>query len=1228
MKKNHPQLLLFILLLYSGSLWSQNPVVCTTAQTPGASACADACLHCFLNGRIGQTSGITANPAPGFCGAVENNQWFAFVAGADSIAISVMPSNCQTGDGIEIALYRNCSDAPIACAAGQPGDGNTTRTVTANLTPGETYFLMVDGYDGDQCSFQIVTAPAGAVAAPPIGAAGPIHGPVAVFAQTTLRYAVDAVPEATAYRWEGSGSVQINGQIPPVTLPAPAGSQVSVTFTEQSGTLCVTPLHACAEGTQSCIEFSISAGNPLVAPCPSNDFPGADFCEDACVICSFTAYTGGTWGYTGQTPQGFCGAAQSEQWIGFVAGKDQATFTFTPSNCSNGNGLQVALYPGNCNADPIACNAGQLGGGNLPLSVTATLNPGTAYFLLLDGFAGDDCEFAISVSPPDAAIAPSLSPTLPIEGPPTTCPGAVVNYSVPAVPGTGTYIWSAPPGWRINGRTPPIELDGPGGNVVQVQVGNNSGQLCVQPINSCYAGTEVCKNIIVQPIPTTNLPPVSICAEDAPYYTPWGEECPVPGTYCFTYTSYLGCDSVVCQQVNIRAPIYFIHAPRVLCSGESMVVCGESFSTVGNFSKVCESYQGCDSTVLINIVAVLEPLAQIEPIANPACAQAPLILNAAPSPGTKTWKRLNGNVIGSGNSVTITEPGSYILVATAMAGGKTCEASDTITIQFGGTPPQVAVQDGIITCAQPMVQLDANANPAGLSFAWSGPSGFFSSEEDPVVDQPGTYQLIVTDPITGCSAQATALVTADVHVPVVAIPTNATINCTNPDLVLPCPPFLQGSCSWSGPGIIVPGPNPIVDSPGVFLLTVTGANGCTTTAEMTVVADFQIPIITVSADTINCYNQATTITCEVDIPMSECICVENPVGFCYMVVATAPNGCTNTATVQIYQDINAPSVSVADDTLRCDQPGVVLQAETVTPNAIFAWSGPGGFISMEQNPVVNEAGVYSVAVTNPGNGCSTVATATVYMDSQMPLVLVTTSAKLNCANPSIVLQATANMPGLTYFWSGPGGFSSNLPNPEVTLPGIYTLEVVNPANGCTSTVTITVQQDVAIPQIAVLQVMHDTFGQGVGSVSVAISHSGAYTVEWFFNGQFISNLENINGLTAGDYTVIVTGSNGCTNELVVSVEDTGVSAPEILKDNQWGLYPNPTSGQLYLRYLGSDQPEVQVFLLDATGRTVLEHYGRAMPDVMLACNCLPPGMYSVLIRTREAVVRRLVVVQR
>jgi hypothetical protein len=110
--------------------------------------------------------------------------------------------------------------------------------------------------------------------------------------------------------------------------------------------------------------------------------------------------------------------------------------------------------------------------------------------------------------------------------------------------------------------------------------------------------------------------------------------------------------------------------------------------------------------------------------------------------------------------------------------------------------------------------------------------------------------------------------------------------------------------------------------------------------------------------------------------------------------------------------------------------------------------------------------------------------------------------------------------------------------------------------------------------------------------------------------------------------VIVTGSNGCTNALVVSVEDTGVSAPEISKGNRWGLYPNPTSGQLYLRYLGPDQPEVQVFLLDATGRTVLEYNGRATPDVMLACNHLPPGVYSVLIRTREAVVRRLVVVQR
>ncbi len=97
------------------------------------------------------------------------------------------------------------------------------------------------------------------------------------------------------------------------------------------------------------------------APCggPPTQVPPAESYTEACIYCGFTEYDGTTAGYgpNGIPPGGFCSMIQNDQWIAFVAGKSSAMFTITPSNCSNGDGVQVALYS-DINVAPLYCNAG------------------------------------------------------------------------------------------------------------------------------------------------------------------------------------------------------------------------------------------------------------------------------------------------------------------------------------------------------------------------------------------------------------------------------------------------------------------------------------------------------------------------------------------------------------------------------------------------------------------------------------------------------------------------------------------------------------------------------------------------------------------------------------------------------------------------------------------------------------------------------------------------------
>jgi hypothetical protein len=232
--------------------------------------------------------------------------------------------------------------------------------------------------------------------------------------------------------------------------------------------------------------FAVNLYAQLPTPCGSSP-DAAGTCENACIFCNFDGYVNNT--INGDSDGGdsvdFCGTLENAQWIGFIANTTTATFTATPYFCNDGNGVQIALYA-DCKSAPLQCNIGKEDGGDTPVSVTVNgLNPGSNYYLLVDGYAGDLCNFSIEVTPNDAVYEPPLGIVGDITGPVEACPGAVFRYSVVPVPGAGAYIWDGPPGTLVNGDSVPATVFAPGGNIVEITIGNQSGPICVQAANSC-----------------------------------------------------------------------------------------------------------------------------------------------------------------------------------------------------------------------------------------------------------------------------------------------------------------------------------------------------------------------------------------------------------------------------------------------------------------------------------------------------------------------------------------------------------------------------------------------------------------------------------------------------------------------------------------------------------------------------------------------------------------------
>lgn len=494
------------------------------------------------------------------------------------------------------------------------------------------------------------------------------------------------------------------------------------------------------------------------APCPTNNTPPADLCSDVCISCNFNGYTGSTAGYTGQTPPGFCGTIENEQWFAFIAGGPAATFTATPNNCQNGNGIQIALYS-SCSASPIVCNGGFAGGNSTPVSITANLTPGAVHYLLIDGYAGDYCDFDLTIVPPSAVTPVAVGASGPIQGPDSLCVGVPDTVFLQPVFGAGSYTWIGPPGALFNGQPGPLTVAAPGGRKVQVQFGNQAGQICVQASNACFPPVgSSCKTIALKPsAPATPLPSVTVCADDLPYILPWGEAVFDPGSYQHSYN----CDSVVRLSVKIQQPSVVNLPPTAICKGDSLVICGKAYYEAGAYSLVCTTAQGCDSTINFSF-EVLEPLSLIlSTTKGLTCFLPELTLNSAPSPGNKIWLNAVGDTLSTGNDLSINTPGLYQLQTSQTANGKTCTVQSNILIKNVTQPPPITATGGVLTAQNPGVMLQVKSLFSPVSYSWTGPNGFASNQQNPIVTVPGMYTVTVTDLKTGCSSTATVEVTQE-----------------------------------------------------------------------------------------------------------------------------------------------------------------------------------------------------------------------------------------------------------------------------------------------------------------------------------------------------------------------------------------------------------------------------------------------------------------------------------
>ncbi|MBV6441714.1 MAG: hypothetical protein EPGJADBJ_03402 [Saprospiraceae bacterium] len=488
--------------------------------------------------------------------------------------------------------------------------------------------------------------------------------------------------------------------------------------------------------------------------------------------------------------------------------------------------------------------------------------------------------------------------------------------------------------------------------------------------------------------------------------------------------------------------------------------------------------------------------------------------------------------------ITVNMPGLYAVTVTSADG---CTATDTVEVLQNNTLPVVSIttpNGAQITCAQSSVLLQAFASGTN-TYTWTGPNGFTFSGPQPAVSNPGTYTVTVANSSTGCSDTASVVISLN-NDPPGANATGGVITCTNPVILVQGNSLTSGvTYSWSGPnGFMFNGQNSPVNTAGNYTLTVTDpATGCTSSATANVMNDNVPPSATVSAPS------GSQITCTNAFVALQVPAVggynyswsgglgNNPAAVAvlpgtYTITVTNPaTGCSATGSATVTEDKTIPNIAATGGELTCAQNFVILQGSSSTPGVTYLWTGPNGFAVAQSNPPVNVPGTYTFTVSNPENGCTATATATVGEDKTPPGISAT-GGQLSCQTLTVELSGDSGTPGATMSWTGPGGFVFNGPNPVVNLPGAYTLTVTNPLNGCTA-----VQQVTVDPPLVLTPVVSGSTKLCPGSTLTLTAESG-YTVYEWSTGDTAAQI-TVN--QPGAYTVTVTDANQCTGTKTVSV---------------------------------------------------------------------------------------------
>jgi hypothetical protein len=448
------------------------------------------------------------------------------------------------------------------------------------------------------------------------------------------------------------------------------------------------------------------------------------------------------------------------------------------------------------------------------------------------------------------------------------------------------------------------------------------------------------------------------------------------GSYTVTVTNANGCTNTASTSVTINSTTAAINTsgPATFCSGGSVVLIalgGNSYAwstggvwdtitatATGTYTVTVTSALGCSATASKSVTVNSLPTATAA-VSSPACAGGSVTLSATGG-GTYAWSGPNAftsaqqTPLLSSNAATALN-GTYTVTVTASG----CSATATTAVSVNAVPTAAASNSGPY-CVNQHIKLTGGG---GVSYTWSGPAAYSSTTQSPAIAsatlaKAGTYILTATN-AAGCTdtAQTQVVVSSCVEICNNGLDDDfdGLTDCADPDCGLSASITTSGSASLCPSQNVILTANPAsqtyawsntastravtVSTAATYIVTVTGGNGCTDTAQVAVTTN---PSPSAAPTNTGPYCTGTGIELAANASGAATYAWSGPSSF----TSTAANALPGSA--------SAAKAGIYNLTVTSSAGCTAIAATTVAVNRIsptLAFSGSSGFTSHVVSPL-------------------------------------------------------------------------------------------------------------------------------------------------------------------------------------------------------------------------------------------------------------------------------------